>query len=396
MKKELLFFAVLLILFVPVRTVASVRADTVISLLTSYPGTDIYELEGHSAIRVNCGPGEDYAVSFGMFDFNAPNFVYRFVKGETDYMVGKIPTNAFLYEYARNNRRVEETPLNLNPEQKRRLIDLLEENLLPENRVYRYNYVKDNCATRPLAIIERAVADSLTLGKVDKSKIDDAATFREVMRHYHKNYPWYQFGIDLALGSGIDYKISDREYAFVPMLMAQQVEDAEIAGMPLAGTTRVLVNFTPDQAVENPTPWYLSPDAVCWCVFLFLLWATVRDIKRRRVTRWVDAVYFGILGMLGLLLTFLIFISVHEATSPNWLYLWLNPLCLIPPIFIWLKKCNIVVFWYQIINFALILFMLVSWTWIPQSANSAFWPLVLGDLMRSANYIYISRLKIER
>ena len=42
-----------------------------------------------------------------------------------------------------------------------------------------------------------------------------------------------------------------------------------------------------------------------------------------------DTIYFNIAGLAGLLLTFLIFVSVHYATSPNWLYLWLNPLCFI-------------------------------------------------------------------
>ena len=29
----------------------------------------------------------DSVWNFGIFDFREPNFVYRFVKGETDYMV---------------------------------------------------------------------------------------------------------------------------------------------------------------------------------------------------------------------------------------------------------------------------------------------------------------------
>ncbi len=79
----------------------SAQNDTVVSLVTCYPGSDVYELEGHTAIRVDMGEGRDYAVSYGIFDFDAPNFIYRFVKGETDYMVGLVPWDYFISSYRR-------------------------------------------------------------------------------------------------------------------------------------------------------------------------------------------------------------------------------------------------------------------------------------------------------
>lgn len=99
--------------------------------------------------------------------------------------------------------------------------------------------------------------------------------------------------------------------------------------------------------------------------------------------------------MAGLLLTFLIFVSVHEATSPNFLFIWLNPFCIIPVIFIWLKNGYKVVFCYQIINFAAVFIGLACWWWLPQSANAAFLPLVLGDLMRAGSYISLNYKNIH-
>ena len=46
-------------------------------------------------------------------------------------------------------RDVWQQTLNLTEEEKERLIALLTENYRPENRVYRYNFFYDNCATRP-------------------------------------------------------------------------------------------------------------------------------------------------------------------------------------------------------------------------------------------------------
>lgn len=371
-------------------------SDTIVSLVTCYPGHDIYELEGHTALRVQLGDGRDFAVHWGLFDFDAPNFVYRFVKGETDYMCGLMPWELFVDSYRRQGRRVDEQVLRLDSGQKRRIVDLLQTNLLPHNRVYRYNYVKDNCATRPLHIISATAGDSLRLGPCLFDTWSYPASFRSVMRFYHRNYPWYQFGIDLALGSGIDYPLQPAEYAFAPLLLEQQIEGATAAGLHIAEPVRTIVDYPADNVVEGPTPWFLTPMAVCWAVFAMLLAATIHDQRRKKVSKWVDAIYFGILSLPGLLLTFLIFVSVHEATSPNFLYIWLNPLCLIPVIFIWLKNGKKVVFCYQIINFAAVFIGLACWWWLPQSANPAFLPLVLGDLLRAGNYISLTIKNLKR
>ena len=58
-----------------------------VSIITCYPGQQVYALYGHTAIRIQNGD-RDMAYNFGMFSFNKPNFIYRFVKGETDYALG--------------------------------------------------------------------------------------------------------------------------------------------------------------------------------------------------------------------------------------------------------------------------------------------------------------------
>lgn len=359
-----------------------------VGYVVCYPGSDIYELEGHAALHIQGfadGQPVDVAVNYGLFDFNAPHFVYRFVKGETDYMCGAVPWSLFAEHYVTRGRRIVEHPLRLDSVQAARLFEMVKENIMPQNRVYRYNYVKDNCATRPLRIVERAIGDTIIVPQpADASDL----TFRDVMRRYHTNYPWYQFGIDLALGSGIDYPISAREKTFAPIVLDSQLAGATVAGRPLTDPP-VVVNEGRD-AVLPPTSWYLTPLAVGWGAFVLILISTVRDLLRRRVTRWVDALLFGIYGIAGLIITFLVFVSTHEATSPNWLLLWLNPFCLIVPALIWLKKFKNVVISYQFINFALILAMIAIWPWTHQSANTAFIPLIGCDLLRSASYLAIT------
>ena len=369
---------------------ATALSDTAVYFLNIYPGPDIYELEGHSAIIVDIPGRPAAAYNFGVFDFDQPNFVYRFVKGETDYRAVRQALEPFLAYYARQGRRAVAHRLNFDGAQTARLVQLLEENVRPENAVYRYNYVKDNCATRPLRAVELAAGDTLQLAPAPfEAQPLTVPTFRNVMRHYHRNYPWYQFGIDLALGSGIDYQLTRREIAFAPTELDGMLANATAGGRPLVAESFPIINRGPEDAIMGATPWYLAPMFVCWLAFALVLWIVIRDLKHRRVTRWVDAAYFALMGVAGCLLTFLIFISVHEATSPNWLYAWLNPLCLVVPALIWIKSAKNVLFCYQIINFALLILLCVGWAFLPQSANPAFLPLILADLLLSGRYIYL-------
>ncbi len=367
------------------------QSDTTVYFANIYAGPKIYELDGHSAIIVVTPDRPPVAYNYGVFDFSSPNFVYRFVKGETDYKAVEEWAAPFLNAYEAGGRRIVLHELNLDSAQKAELLRLLSENVRPENATYRYNYVKDNCATRPLDIVEKAAGQKIELApSVFEAESAWPVTYRSIMRHNHRNYPWYQFGIDIALGSGIDYPLSRREMAFAPVVLDGMMKESTIGGQPLV--LESLDNGEqPGAAVDSPTPWYLSPLAVCWTFFTITLIITVRDLRRRKVTRWFDAAYFAVLGLTGCLLTFLIFVSVHEATSPNWLYVWLNPLCLLPVILIWIKKAQKFLVWYQMTNFAVLFVMCAAWPWIPQSANAAFAPLVLAEMMRSFSYVFITK-----
>ncbi len=367
-----------------------------ISLITCHAGPEIYELCGHSGIHVQYPEsGIDYVVNYGLFDFESPNFIYRFVKGETDYMVGAHSYQAFIDSYRRQGRKVEEQHLALAPDQAERLVIFLEENLKPENRVYRYNYVLDNCATRCIDIIEKAIGDTITFDP-GSAEGTEGWSFRDEMRHYHRNYPWYQFGIDLALGSGIDHRITIREKSFAPEMMARLFAHAAITDStgtltPLVSGTDVIYNGAEYPAIKDPTPWYLSPASVCWVIFLIIAGISIRNIRNRHQGRMTDTVLFSLFGLAGCLIFFLVVVSEHYATSPNWLIVWLNPLCFCGAIFPWIRKNGNIPEYYHILNFVALFLLLALWRLTGQGFNWAFLPLILSDMMRSATYIYIKR-----
>ena len=354
-----------------------------VSLITCYPGEEIYELCGHSAIRVR-GENIDSVWNYGIFDFNQPNFVYRFVKGETDYKGASYPFRWFLPEYVEAGRRVVEQDLNLTPGEAQSLLAVLRQSVLPENATYRYNYVKDNCSTRILNHI-----DTATGGSVIYPDTVRYGTFRKEMEAYHANYPWYQFGIDLALGSGLDYPVSAREEMFVPVEMMNQAAHASFSdGRPFVKATRVLNEGKPS-AVLPPTPWYLSPLFWAWILAVLIILITGYNLYNNKLFLPIYGVWFFILGLVGLLEAFLVFISVHEASSPNILILWLNPFQWMFSVSVYVRRLRplaLFMAWYNIIVIGAMI--LVS-PFLTQSLNLAFYPLLLSTFVLALAYAII-------
>ena len=362
--------------------------EITVSLVTFFPGSLEYELYGHAGIKVSNAAGKGIFFNYGIFDFDSPNFVYRFVKGETDYMVKGYSTDYMLRGYSR--RKVVEQVLDLSQEQAWRALDYLEENAKPCNATYRYNYVLDNCSTRPRDIIELA-----TGGTLEYPAMPDTMTFRKMMHRYNANYAWSRFGIDMALGTGLDREITYREQMFVPMVLmdacagATFVRDGE--RVPLVRETKILIAGDEQGDILPPTKWWATPLCVFSILLLVVVLFTWRDVRRGRVTRWWDTVMYGMMTLYGVLLFFLIFVSTHEATSPNWNGVWMNPFYIIPAVLIWIKSAKRLLYCYHFVNFAVLFALLIAWYWIPQVANVAIFPLILCSLVRSANYILIYR-----
>ncbi len=354
--------------------------DTVISVLTCSPGPEIYELVGHTAIRVR-GEGVDSVWNYGVFDFSAPGFVYRFVKGETDYMLFSCPFEWFIPEYIERGSSVKEQVLNLTPEETRRLYAMLQREALPENRTYRYNYVLDNCATRVRDRIDEALD-----APVQYTDTAIFKSFRDAMMTYHKNYPWYQTGIDMALGSGIDRPITFREEMFAPERLSAGLSGAlRPGGGPLVGLERTLVPAR-EESVLPPTPWWRAPETVAILLLIVNAAVAVWDTLRRRTARIWYAAWFLLIGIGGCLVAFLVFVSVHEATSPNILIFWLNPLQLLMIPGLWwrkMRKWSLAVALYDSVGLGI---LLLCWAFQPQVAAPAITVSIASTVILAGAY----------
>ena len=86
------------------------------TLITCSPHEEIYSLYGHSALGVHDlhqGREEDVAFNWGIFNYQKPFFVLRFVFGLTDYELGLSEYHAFCNYYKHWRSSVTEQTLNL-------------------------------------------------------------------------------------------------------------------------------------------------------------------------------------------------------------------------------------------------------------------------------------------
>ena len=85
-------------------------------LLTAEPGDALWELFGHNALLVrDSATGHETAYNFGLFDFGAPGFAARFVRGQMLYWADTMPPAAMLARYREQDRRVWAQELDLEP-----------------------------------------------------------------------------------------------------------------------------------------------------------------------------------------------------------------------------------------------------------------------------------------
>ena len=320
----------LLFCFLSLSLVSPARAEVKVSVLTCSPGEEVYSLYGHTALRcLNTSTGEDLVFNYGLFDFNTPNFTWRFVLGETDYWVGCTYYSDFVREYELRGSGVVEQVLDLTDAEATTLFMLLRENINPKNRVYRYRYLDNNCTTKVRDIILEALKGNGTV--IYKGNAEPAVSYREALNVPAEGNPWYAFGINLLLGADVDKTPSREAMQFLPGNFLKDLDCAYILGPD--GTERKLVaeknillkeSGKRSAARNNFTPFNAS---------LLLLLGTfivmLCELRSRKTYWGVDVALMLLQGLPGLLLLFMVLFSQHPAVGNNWLLLLLNPLVLV-------------------------------------------------------------------
>lgn len=326
-----------------------------ISLLTCGPGEEVYSLYGHTAIRFHdLKNNQDLVINYGMFSFSQRFFIIRFVFGLTDYEMGIMPFDAFMEEYESEGRWVKEQVLNIPLQDKMKIAMAIENNYLPENKTYRYNYFYDNCTTRARDILIKNISENVEV----KDNQSVKSSYRKEIHKWNTNHCWARWGNDLLLGVNADRSIDRKEQQFLPDNLSKDWKTATIKYTdgkvyPFISQEHYLIGKTlsTKDSVQNSN--IFNPYTLIGAIILVILLASWKKTSHPLPYKIVMFCVWLTTGLCGIIITAMIF-SQHPTVSLNFQILLLNPLNLgmLIPALARNKKYNL------IILTCLILFML--------------------------------------
>jgi hypothetical protein len=341
--------------------------SSVISMITIYPGNAIYSLFGHSAIRVFDPENSiDWLYNYGTFDFTDNMFVLKFIKGQLDYYLDVVSFKQALASYSKfENRKVIEQIFNFNLKQRQLIFDFLQNNAEPENKFYRYDFVRDNCSTRVADVLEKNFPNMVNYSAYK----DSGKTFRQRIRYYLAGNSFADFGIQLVLGSKLDKIPVGNAIFFLPITVKDVFANAVFNNnFPLVKTEKILFepvkNNSGNSGIaaksSNYALWIFTALFICYAAMSVVLLKSRNPIAERimetgesgagnsvcalnpetakgansaliecaigRLAKAVECYIFFATGFMGLLITYLWFFSSHFLTSSNFNFLWCTPL----------------------------------------------------------------------
>jgi hypothetical protein len=214
-------------------------------------------------------------------------------------------------------------------------------------------------------------------------------TFRQWIGTYVGFDTWLKFGIDVIFGLEADRFVTLNESMFLPEELMMHFQSAEVE-MPdgqnrkFVSKYALIINKTEAKSTVGTD--YFKP--INLAVFLLIVGSliTVWDIKRKRYFKHFDAALLVVTGLAGVIVSYLMFFSLHPLVKSNLNILWLNPLNLIVAIVIWFRPLRVYLFAYQILNMILLAGSLFSFALSAQVFNLAAFPIIVLLLMRATTW----------
>lgn len=300
-------------------------------LVTYAPGEIYYERFGHNALWLkNPADGIDHVFNFGFFDFNQPDFLSRFLRGDTLYFSAARKPEREFAEYRAASRTIKLQKLNLDTDQYNQLEQYLIAQVQVDKRDYRYEYFRNNCSTRVRDALDLVLNQQLTHALGSRSA---DVTLRQQIHTASAADPWLYLGMDLAMGPGLDQPQSQWQAAFIPQVLSNAVGD--IPGLVSSDSVYYLSAKVP---TESGPLKYLFLASFGLVVLFVLLAQPWRQQACGRICRILIFSWLGLSALGGSFLLWLWLATSHIDASGNWNVLLLNPLYL--PAIAWLRSKN--------------------------------------------------------
>ena len=301
-----IFFFVLLFITINVSFAQNLllSKEAKVSVITCGTGNESYSLFGHTAIRISDPFNNiDAVYNYGAFDFNTPNFVLKFIKGDLQYFAVAHSYNDFINEYQYEKRSVYEQELNIPYPLKQKLFDNLNTSLASGESHYTYKFIDKNCTSMVVDIINKTL-DSTAIVK----NADTDVTYRTILFPYFDNHFYEKLGTSIIFGKKVDGLGTQ---IFLPFELQKSLTKVLYNGQPLAKANKTILEF----GKEFSSSWWNN----VYTYLLFLIFVMVLNKKT------VAAFYLTIMALLGLFFIFAGFYSFHQELAYNYNILLFNP-----------------------------------------------------------------------
>ncbi|WP_426095695.1 DUF4105 domain-containing protein [Flavobacterium sp. DSR2-3-3] len=291
--------------------------NTIVSVITCGTGNESYSLFGHTAIRVlDTTNAIDDVYNYGAFDFNTPNFVMKFIKGNLQYFAVVHSYPDFINQYQYEKRSVYEQELNIPLNLKQKIFDNLNTSLASGESHYTYKFIDKNCTSMVVDIINKTL-DTVAIVK----NTDTDITYRTILYPYFDGHFYEKLGTSIIFGKKVDQSGSK---IFLPFELQKSLKKVSFQNQPLAKQNKTIIEFKN----EVPMSWWNNPFTY------FILLSFIVFINKKSI----DLFYLCIMAILGIFFAIVGFYSLHLELGYNYNILLFNPSLLGLLYFYWTKN----------------------------------------------------------
>jgi hypothetical protein len=298
------------------------------------PSDEIFIWWGHAALIVeNTRWHYSRVFDWGIFSYPGDNFLQNFLNNQVQYNCAAESLD--FQPYIDEDRDITVYTLDLDADQKERILAYAENSVLPENRYYNYHEFRDNCSTRI-----RDIIDIGTGGQFREWAARSPARFsiRQHIRRFTWFRPAWDWFLDFLMGQDLDAAITVWDEMFLPVEVGRHITgfsytDSSGAGRRLVRSVEIVNSsrMRPPVLSAPPRRW---PGDLLLGMLPAALVPGLRILRKKKplAGRIARGVFQGLAGLafgtLGFVLLYARSFMKNDYVRQNINLLFINPLLL--------------------------------------------------------------------
>lgn len=297
-------------------------------LITIDVGPELYMSFGHSVLRIQDNNSRfDWVYNWGVFDFDEPFFLIKFLRGNLKYKMEEYPFSFQLQMGYLQKRTMWQDKINLTANQKRKLLEKIIWQSLPENRYFKYLYFKQNCST-----LLRDYLDYALNGLIKQQYINKMShlTFRQTVIDHLSINPFAAMGVDFIFNSNTDKKMNIWEEMFKPKQLRQYLSyltSYDDNGNPISSTklldnSQVLMKFEPPKKFNFNGYHFIF--FILFIPFSYISWSVLKktDTKIVRLLIAITTIFWGLFSFIASIILLWFWLDSYQNNCYHNVNLW--------------------------------------------------------------------------